>query len=129
MEDISICLNCKKPVCIGECKDVESNSKTHIIKKFQEIKSGEIKESYVYAYTANYISSGKNVFKAKKFNPTLTNDVIKRLIKRSKSNCRFEAVLFEDEVKKNEKYDRKNDAFFVDSNGNRLGVRNGSRKD
>ena len=129
MEDILTCLNCTKPYCVGECKDIRENKKTHIIKKTQEIKSGELKESYIYSFTAEYFSSGKNVFKAKKFEGKQVNGIIKMLIKRSKTNCKYEALLFEDEVKKNEKYDRKHDAFFVDSNGNRLGVRNGSRKD
>lgn len=129
MNEIDICLNCKKPYCIGVCNDITKNKKTHIIKKIQQIKSGETKESYIYAFTSEYFSSGKNIFKAKKFEEKQVINVIKTLIKRSKTNCKYEALLFDDEVKKNEKYDRKNDAFFVDSNGNRLGVRNGSRKD
>lgn len=129
MEDILTCLNCTKPYCNGECNDMKDDIKTHIIKKTQELKSGGTKESYIYSFTAEYFSSGKNVFKAKKFNHSIVNDVIKVLIKRSKLKCNFEAVLFEDEVKKNEKYNRKNDAFLADINGNRLGVRNGSRKD
>jgi hypothetical protein len=129
MNDIEICLNCKKPYCNGECNDVKENKKIYIIKKTQEIKSGESKESYIYSFAAEYFSSGKNVFKAKKFEEKQAKNAIKILIERSKTNCKYEALLFEDEVKKNEKYNRKNDAFFVDINGNRLGIRNGSRKD
>ena len=44
--------------------------------------------------------------------------------------CGQEMLKRDDEVSKNEKYDRTKDTYvLVDSDGNRIGVRNGSRKD
>ena len=129
MNEIEICLNCKKPKCNGDCGDYTKRNRNYVIQRTKINKNGEVKKSYIYTFTHNIIT-GTDIFKARRFAKNEAKKAIEKLIKKSKTDVVFEMLKRDDEVNKNGKYDRTKDTYvLVDSDGNRIGVRNGSRND